>query len=593
MKTIKLFYVYFLFTLSLTVFAQSEINNIYPSKNQLKVPLDAEIIITLNESVGNFTYDIQKLFFIQGVNSGIIKGLISIENINNKIIFKPQNKLFPGEIVKVGFGPLIHRNGDTLKALHWQFTTEVPRKTEAVFDSVKRIDINTSEGGFLIDINHDGKLDIITKNGDLYYNKGNSMFHDTKLRDINGNLISNIYYISDFNHDGILDIVSLGPILSNSSYIYFGLNDTTYILHQTISSSDNPWGFVYSVGDINGDNNEDLIFAEKNSDFSITRLSVYLNDGNGSFDTHYLIATADHRFEDIALADICGDYKNDLIIHRCPDSMINQPTLLIYKNLDNRNFALTKVLNYKDTFQQPGIFIQDFNGDGFLDISIDGDCGYTYYYDKDSLSLSANFSWWIPATGFGKGVVSQGDFNGDGIYDFVFTNIIELYELGGEAPILQEIVVNTGHNFLTVDPTKIALLKDFSSNGPALVGDIDGDGAVDIINCSYPTYIAYNNVKATAVEKGKNIDTQFKVFQNYPNPFNPSTKIKYQIPNSGFVSVSLYNILGEKIKEVLNDYQTKGSHELNISLIGFSSGIYFCRISYKNETSIIKLNFIK
>lgn len=55
---------------------------------------------------------------------------------------------------------------------------------------------------------------------------------------------------------------------------------------------------------------------------------------------------------------------------------------------------------------------------------------------------------------------------------------------------------------------------------------------------------------------------EFAVFQNYPNPFNPTTEIKYNIPQSQFVQVVVYNALGQKVKTLISGYQQAGSYNL-------------------------------
>jgi hypothetical protein len=73
---------------------------------------------------------------------------------------------------------------------------------------------------------------------------------------------------------------------------------------------------------------------------------------------------------------------------------------------------------------------------------------------------------------------------------------------------------------------------------------------------------------------------QFRLFQNYPNPFNPSTMISYQIPMSGNVKLTIYNLLGQKIKTLVDDFQNVGEHSLVWDATDdnnnpVSSGVYF------------------
>jgi hypothetical protein len=82
------------------------------------------------------------------------------------------------------------------------------------------------------------------------------------------------------------------------------------------------------------------------------------------------------------------------------------------------------------------------------------------------------------------------------------------------------------------------------------------------------------NIRITAPEI-------FEVYQNYPNPFNPTTTIKYSIPQDAFVSVKIFNVLGEKITELENKEMKTGMHEVVFNATNFSSGFYFYIVEAK------------
>jgi len=87
--------------------------------------------------------------------------------------------------------------------------------------------------------------------------------------------------------------------------------------------------------------------------------------------------------------------------------------------------------------------------------------------------------------------------------------------------------------------------------------------------------------------------TEFKLEQNYPNPFNPSTLITYSLPNSGNVSLKIYDVIGREVAEIVNEFQNAGKYLVSFSANDLSSGIYFFRLSSGSFTSIKKMNFIK
>jgi len=70
----------------------------------------------------------------------------------------------------------------------------------------------------------------------------------------------------------------------------------------------------------------------------------------------------------------------------------------------------------------------------------------------------------------------------------------------------------------------------------------------------------------------------FNLNQNYPNPFNPSTTIEFQIPNSEFVTLKIYNILGEEVATLINDRLKAGNHTYSFDGSRLASGVYLYRI---------------
>ena len=93
---------------------------------------------------------------------------------------------------------------------------------------------------------------------------------------------------------------------------------------------------------------------------------------------------------------------------------------------------------------------------------------------------------------------------------------------------------------------------------------------------------AYQNIAdyITSVESSSELQiaSEYKLYQNYPNPFNPSTKIQFSIPKRSFVSLTIYNVLGEKITTLVNDVKPAGNYEIVWNAENLPSGIYFYRL---------------
>ncbi len=95
------------------------------------------------------------------------------------------------------------------------------------------------------------------------------------------------------------------------------------------------------------------------------------------------------------------------------------------------------------------------------------------------------------------------------------------------------------------------------------------------------------------------VPKEFTLFQNYPNPFNPSTTIRYDIPRTAHVTISIYDVLGRVVAKLVDGIQRANSYSVQWNPSGLSSGIYFCRIQAQSQdgsasfTSVKKLIFMK
>jgi hypothetical protein len=96
----------------------------------------------------------------------------------------------------------------------------------------------------------------------------------------------------------------------------------------------------------------------------------------------------------------------------------------------------------------------------------------------------------------------------------------------------------------------------------------------------------------------RNIQLPFSLYQNYPNPFNTSTTIRYQLHQPTMVNMSIYNILGQHIIELVNEYQDAGYYLVswngnNLSGNMVASGIYLCHIKVGRHERTMRMLFLK
>ncbi|MFN3871645.1 MAG: T9SS type A sorting domain-containing protein [Ignavibacterium sp.] len=103
----------------------------------------------------------------------------------------------------------------------------------------------------------------------------------------------------------------------------------------------------------------------------------------------------------------------------------------------------------------------------------------------------------------------------------------------------------------------------------------------------------------TSVENDDLITTDFKLNQNYPNPFNPSTKISWQLPVSGYTTLKVYDILGNEVATLVDEYKNAGSYEVEFNAVetrrgvSLPSGVYFYKIQTGNFVQTKKMILTK
>ena len=89
----------------------------------------------------------------------------------------------------------------------------------------------------------------------------------------------------------------------------------------------------------------------------------------------------------------------------------------------------------------------------------------------------------------------------------------------------------------------------------------------------------------------ENVPTEFNVSEAYPNPFNPSTQIKFDLPEDGFVTLNVFDVLGRKVAEVVKGNNAAGYHAATWNASNVASGVYFARFTATDQFG--KLRFSK
>jgi hypothetical protein len=126
----------------------------------------------------------------------------------------------------------------------------------------------------------------------------------------------------------------------------------------------------------------------------------------------------------------------------------------------------------------------------------------------------------------------------------------------------------------------------------SILGDLNGDcyAEVAVFTPNYPDYnnpivkiYIYSYKKFTVVKDYKgNIPNNFILSQNFPNPFNPATTISYSIPQMGFVTIKVFDVLGNEIATLVNEQKAVGDYKINFNANKYASGVYFYQLKTHN-----------
>ncbi len=98
----------------------------------------------------------------------------------------------------------------------------------------------------------------------------------------------------------------------------------------------------------------------------------------------------------------------------------------------------------------------------------------------------------------------------------------------------------------------------------------------------------------TGIEKfTEGTPKEYSLFNNYPNPFNPSTIIRFALPAGEVVNLSVYNLLGEMVAQLVNEYRTEGYHSVEFNAVDLPSGTYLYQLKTANYSETKKLILLK
>ncbi len=217
-----------------------------------------------------------------------------------------------------------------------------------------------------------------------------------------------------------------------------------------------------------------------------------------------------------------------------------------------------------------------------IDLNISGTANESSFTVTASITKTANLS------------VSDLTIN------FVVTENINNYTgrngISNHRNVMRKIVNPSGESFdINLNETKdisstISFNSTWNKDNVRIIVFVQSSSTKEVFQSES---ITYNELGITGINDNKNLSTTFVLEQNYPNPFNPTTKISYSIPYNGFVTLKVYNILGNEIATLVSKNQPAGKFNINFDASNLTSGIYFYTLTTDSFSDTKKLLLLK
>ncbi|MGB2867004.1 MAG: FG-GAP-like repeat-containing protein [Bacteroidota bacterium] len=418
--------------------------------------------------------------------------------------------------------------------------------------------------------------------------------------------------LADFNGDGFKDLLISG----NPTRIYLGNSQGVFDTIPFFVKYQEPNGYAFgervaATGRINGDACDDLIVSDAGYPNGAYYGKVYIFFGGTVMDStpSYILngKTALSGFGwSVAAGDLNNDSYDEIIVKGYdqsgtgPHGTLRFAYIKIFKGGNAIDTTSWKYIKGGDN-QGRGLASIDINGDGVKDLL------WTNYSVMDSMeSVFVHYSTngdidTIPNLILpdydAYYVQNAGDMNGDGYNDIaVSPNSVDR---SGDSYVL---IYSGGPKMDSRFDAAIGMGGDsnFGTLGRVVaIGDVNNDGCADILigapNYYWYTYQGYfgiflgsRNIPVTSVTEKLHAPETFALLQNFPNPFNPSTTIEYMLLSHCKVTLTIYNILGQKLETLVSEVQEKGLHDVHFDAAGYPTGMYVYEVIVAGERGEIQ-----
>ena len=397
------------------------------------------------------------------------------------------------------------------------------------------------------DADGDGDLDLAVACGEpynsiseqprIYYNNG-GMLESLPMWKATAPICSYDVNWADFDNDGDLDLVFAGE--GNPNYIFRNYGAFISVTHTWQSADTSQYANSLFIGDVDNNGFLDLAVSDNNQLGGSGKFKIYYNSSSGTLNT---IPSWSSNFSGygsgINLADIDNDNDLDLLTGGW-----FQPCR-IYLNT-NGTFSINPQYTSEGTSVVEAIVCGDVDNDAVQQIQqvfINDTPKKLYHISRNQLQN------------------------------------ISTVKVGTDTLLLNEYCYDLENGWVmlaTAPNSGVAVTIKFTFSRDLDIGITNWDQ-------NKGNYLFYNTTNPNYVLGEETLPEDFVLYQNYPNPFNPSTKISWQSPVGSWQSLKVYDILGNEVATLVNEYKPAGRYEIEFD--GHSddgqnlpSGVYFYQL---------------
>ncbi len=262
---------------------------------------------------------------------------------------------------------------------------------------------------------------------------------------------------------------------------------------------------------------------------------------------------------------------------------MNKKAVVKFTTTDNgASFTPTVIIlnNAVSTGSTPKVYPAS-NGDFFVSSA---GVGIKEYDASGNLLGTVSFpSAWIGSMAYLYGGSPEHDY------------VIE-YDYSHEVARVLDVTSGIGSADSVAGTSTLGTLPNLNGTGD-IAYEINPDSTATIFvlgtNNGIGAYTFGANLTGVRENKPEGVPSSFVLNQNYPNPFNPTTIVSYSVPERSYVTLTVYNVLGQEVRTLFAGYEQPGNYAVTFDGSRLASGVYFCRLNAGGNSFTKKMVLMK